>query len=55
MTNISPTEKEKIKLAEDIIKALDRFIDGHGFCMSIASAHSSAKKLHKLLTESASN
>jgi hypothetical protein len=47
------TEKEKtpIELTEDIIRMLEMFINGHGICLSIASAYSNAKKLHKLLKE----
>ena len=45
------TEKEKtpLELSEEIIKMLEIFINGHGICISIASAYSNAKKLHTSL------
>jgi len=44
-------EKEAIQLTEEIIRKLEMFINGHGVCLSISCAYSSAKKLHKLLVE----
>jgi hypothetical protein len=42
-------EKTELELTEDIIRMLEMFINGHGWCISISSAYSNAKELHKLL------
>lgn len=47
MTDI---EKTPLELTEQVIKDIEWFINGHGVCISIASAYSNAKKLHKLLS-----
>ena len=43
--------KTPIQLTEEIIKMLEMFINGHGFCLSIASAYSNSKSLHKSLID----